>query len=303
MKNITFILFCDDNLSYDIQIYMSYDNWQKGDDMKLMNDHLEHSKDLSFGYHEYKYYNTKTKEWFINNKEQIINNNGNINNVIHVKENDNIIKIIHTSDTHSLFQNVEYGDIFIHTGDFSIGGYIEEYKIFNNWLLTLPHKYKIIILGNHDLEYIREKMNLDPLKKAKEMITNGIILNSEEITIENLKIFGFEWYWYHNWKCETSYLYEGLEEWWKLPDNVDILLTHMPPRGILDDNYGSKKIFEVIQNKKPKYHLFGHIHQSYGYQYHNWGNNIGTTFINSSAVTLDSKKIINKPHVIFINKN
>ena len=56
--------------------------------------------------------------------------------------------------------------------------------------------------------------------------------------------------------------------WGEIPQ-VDILLTHCPPFRILDKtdaniNVGSealrKKVFEI----KPKFHLFGHIHESKG---------------------------------------
>mgnify|MGYP003389852438 CR=1 FL=1 len=56
----------------------------------------------------------------------------------------------------------------------------------------------------------------------------------------------------------------------KIPDNTDILLTHSPPHGILDlstrffphNNAGCQSLFkEVSYRIKPKYHLFGHIHE------------------------------------------
>lgn len=58
---------------------------------------------------------------------------------------------------------------------------------------------------------------------------------------------------------------------------VDILLTHLPPKGILDEvssefvpkawfgkHAGSTKILEYIKNKKPKIVLCGHIHEQKG---------------------------------------
>ena len=53
-----------------------------------------------------------------------------------------------------------------------------------------------------------------------------------------------------------------------MPD-VDILVTHSPPYGILDvsnkGNYcGSKALLKEVHRIKPKLHLFGHIHEARG---------------------------------------
>ena len=73
---------------------------------------------------------------------------------------------------------------------------------------------------------------------------------------------------------------------------VDILLTHMPPFGIMDTAYNSSYDFkdrcnergyihrgyrhwgnvdllkQVKERIKPKAHLFGHVHQAVGYEVH-----------------------------------
>lgn len=48
----------------------------------------------------------------------------------------NGITIVHISDTHNLHYQLKlpYGDILIHTGDFSNEGTIEEYIVFNEYL-------------------------------------------------------------------------------------------------------------------------------------------------------------------------
>jgi Icc-related predicted phosphoesterase len=48
-----------------------------------------------------------------------------------------------------------------------------------------------------------------------------------------------------------------------------LLITHGPPYGILDNgksgkNVGSKHLLEVVKKIKPRYHIFGHIHESTG---------------------------------------
>lgn len=46
-----------------------------------------------------------------------------------------------------------------------------------------------------------------------------------------------------------------------------LLLTHCPPRGILDYdviNYGSEELLKHVCKVKPYLHLFGHIHKQHG---------------------------------------
>lgn len=58
-----------------------------------------------------------------------------------------------------------------------------------------------------------------------------------------------------------------LDKWNKIPDNVDILVTHSPPLGHGDLCYsgiraGCVELLSTVQNRvKPKYHIFGHVHE------------------------------------------
>lgn len=49
-----------------------------------------------------------------------------------------------------------------------------------------------------------------------------------------------------------------------ISEDIDIVVTHNPPYGILDENMGSVYILNFIMKAKPKYHLFGHIHSTAG---------------------------------------
>jgi len=78
---------------------------------------------------------------------------------------------------------------------------------------------------------------------------------------------------------------ESLEKCWdRVPEGIDVLITHGPPLNILDedfgDHYGDALLAKAVQRVAPAYHVFGHIHPSYG------AKKIGaTTFINASSVT------------------
>ncbi len=47
-------------------------------------------------------------------------------------------------------------------------------------------------------------------------------------------------------------------------DSDTLLITHAPPKGILDNDFGSEAIREFVDAKKPKAHVFGHIHEVSG---------------------------------------
>lgn len=63
----------------------------------------------------------------------------------------------------------------------------------------------------------------------------------------------------------------GAEVIEKYQGKVDVLVTHWPPLGVLDqinkkEQGGSKGLLKFVKAIKPKVHIFGHIHEGYGYQ-------------------------------------
>jgi len=76
-----------------------------------------------------------------------------------------------------------------------------------------------------------------------------------------------------------------------MPNDIDFLLTHCPPRSILDRNKngelcGCKDLTHRIMElpKKPKLHVFGHIHESRGQM-----KRANTLFVNACALDKDKK--------------
>lgn len=90
-------------------------------------------------------------------------------------------------------------------------------------------------------------------------------LEHEAIEIEGVKIFGSP---FTTMYCGSAFQYQLKYEqdiWNHIPKQVDILITHMPPFGILDENtkkikVGSKILRDIVIDRKPKVHIFGHIH-------------------------------------------
>lgn len=61
------------------------------------------------------------------------------------------IRVVCISDTHTLeWPNVPDGDLLIHAGDLANDGSAREIQAAIDWLRSLPHKYKVVVGGNHD---------------------------------------------------------------------------------------------------------------------------------------------------------
>ena len=81
------------------------------------------------------------------------------------------------TDTHEWheYMDIPKGDVFLHCGDvlFSNSQIFDKsneetinlIKKFNIWLGKLPHKYKIVIGGNHDYAFIESKLGTEKVKK------------------------------------------------------------------------------------------------------------------------------------------
>ena len=67
-----------------------------------------------------------------------------------------------------------------------------------------------------------------------------------------------------------------------VPDHgeVDVMITHGPPAGILDEtkqsiNVGCKHLFDAVERCKPRLHAFGHIHEGWGAVRMDWESKTG----------------------------
>lgn len=197
------------------------------------------------------------------------------------------MKIVCLSDTHSCHQQISVpdGDILIHSGDATTQGTQYEVEQFLSWFSSLPHKYKIFVAGNHDWLY-ETNNRLARLLTANFKI---IYLQDSFVGIEGLKIYGSPWQpRFFDWAFNLMRGEEMAEKWKLIPDDTDILITHGPPNGILDEvprqhfveNTGCeeliKKVEELSKNNL-KLHIFGHIHCGYGE-----AEKFGVKFVNAS---------------------
>lgn len=189
------------------------------------------------------------------------------------------MKIAAFSDCHWLYNDIlEFpeADICIFAGDWCGSGYYFQETIdFVSWFKKLPYKYKIAVPGNHDrICQLNEQVCKDLFKQA-----DAHLLIDEKIDIHGLSIYGSPWSpFFNNW----AYMLPEEQLKWKfkyIPDNLDILVTHTPPKGICDpNNYGSEALRKRLNDINPKIHIFGHNHGGYGYT-----ETINTKFYNVSV--------------------
>lgn len=192
------------------------------------------------------------------------------------------------------------GDILVHCGDFSRRGRVEEVGAFLHWMDELPHKYKIFISGNHDF-YCQD--NTEELRAQ----LNGIIyLQDEEVTVEGIRIYGSPWQpEFHGWAFNKKRGTPLRAIWQQIPEGIDVLLTHGPPYGIMDEvtspysknkgqNVGCEELFGRLVSMKspPSINIFGHIHEGYGIQ-----KTYGIKFVNASICDVTYRPV-NSPWVI-----
>jgi len=90
-------------------------------------------------------------------------------------------------DTHGSHRrvNVPKGDILIHAGDFmTYGRLADEVADFNRWLGEQPHRYKIVVAGNHD------RLFESCPTEARGFLTNATYLENTGVVLEGFSFLG-----------------------------------------------------------------------------------------------------------------
>ena len=193
------------------------------------------------------------------------------------------MRLVLTADTHGLHEMIKVpdGDVFICAGDMSMTGKASDVENYARWLRSLPHKHKILVAGNHD--WIFEKKP----KRALALLGDSCTyLRDNHVVIDGVKFWGSPWQpWFYDWAFNLKRGKEIAEKWSWIHANTDVLITHGPPYRFLDGcvdgrEVGCQDLADRISVVKPKVHVFGHIHHSYGKM--QFGE---TTYVNASVCT------------------
>jgi Icc-related predicted phosphoesterase len=193
------------------------------------------------------------------------------------------MKILHISDTHSHhreLRDLPGADVIIHSGDMCFAGTADEFSDFVNWLCGLDYKYKLFIAGNHDC--ILHDADADKLQSL--LPENVAYLCHSGVEIDGVRLWGVPFM----LEMQSDYRTKLAE----IPSDIDVLITHNPPYGILDFsdniNYGCTDVLQIVLKIKPHYHLFGHVHAAYGIE-----KSIHTTYRNAALMNEDYE-LVNK---------
>ncbi len=174
-----------------------------------------------------------------------------------------------------------------------------------------------MISGNHDWFCQRNT------RTVRTIAANAGVhyLQDEAIILDGIKFYGSPWQpyfgaWAFNFRGSQEQN-QGLYEqdaracWAKIPDNTDVLITHGPPKNILDEVQGRYRrknpehcfvgcqyLRDTVLEVEPLVHAYGHIHEGYG-QTQIFGKQ--TIFVN--AAQLDGEyRATNKPHVLELHE-
>lgn len=218
-----------------------------------------------------------------------------------------VIRLVCMSDTHNneyTLEDIPDGDVLIHAGDLTKIGTMKELSNARAYLDSFPHSQKIVIAGNHEISLDSEfycgranrfhrnlfkNSKFDPLAyslQCRDIMERKISnqyhyledsacwIGQDGVAAEVIKVYGSPYQPEHYLMGFTLPLGPQLEaKWAQIPNDTDILITHGPPKGVLDGLFdgthvGCQHLLEAVQHRvKPRVHLFGHIHEGYGKKY------------------------------------
>lgn len=188
-------------------------------------------------------------------------------------------RIIHISDTHgvdlrkTIPRVIPEGSLLVHSGDFCNSGTYEEAFSFFYQLAKIQDKFSAVIVvpGNHDI-ILEEQPDIFSIIKQQLALKDHVhCLINEDVTIDGYKFFGAPTVpRIGHWAFMKDRSSEAMLRYWScIPKDIDFLISHGPPYGILDV-VGIRRVgCEVHRHflskmTNLKANLFGHVHESYG---------------------------------------
>lgn len=196
------------------------------------------------------------------------------------------MRIVAISDVHERWNAIKIPecDILISAGDYSFHGSPVAVNHFHKWLNEQPAKHIISVQGNHE---VGVEKNFELMKDLAIMACPRVHFIEEGlVVIDGINIWcSAITPWFHNWAYNRNRGEDIQKHWTRIPDSTNILITHGPPKGILDvvpyadgtpkEEVGCEDLLVRIKEVKPDLHFFGHIHHSHGQKHVD-----GTSFYN-----------------------
>ena len=228
------------------------------------------------------------------------------------------IKISAISDLHGNLPSPDFfeeGDVLCICGDvvpldiqsndvMSIAWFCHK---FIPWTDSLPFKKVVMVFGNHD--FFGQHIGPDKFNDGNNitrLLMPGSIKGEHKLTIlcdSGWKYMGFTFYGTSWCPDLVSWAFYGdhdklVREYERIPDKVDILLTHCPPRvgdagTVLQRgwnwgrNFGCQELADAICFKDIRYVFCGHVHSG---DHHETDGGNETKVVNVSMLDEDYKK-------------
>ncbi|GJJ10425.1 hypothetical protein Clacol_004651 [Clathrus columnatus] len=212
----------------------------------------------------------------------------------------NWTRFVCISDTYGEIFDVPSGDVLLHAGDLTSSGRLMEFKKTADWLCSLDHPLKILIAGNHDSSLHRafydkhydRFVNSEAEKEDHDILMSilngprarqaGIVYlesSSHSFKVRDTgriwRVFGFPWV-LDDWGTNHAFGYLPgpiAETYVSTIPPTDILLTHGPPNGIMDEttrnglsglHVGCLTLLEHMKRIRPFLHIFGQVYEGHG---------------------------------------
>lgn len=224
-------------------------------------------------------------------------------------------------------------DLLIVAGDLTDTGSYKELEDFSSFLSAQKPKFEriIVVAGNHELTFDEQfylkhgeryyhKPALDPRKAKDILLSNADITYLEDSGCEfrGVKIWGTPWIPpIGRWAFSLPSPAFAEQTFAKIPPDTDILVSHAPPFGVLDEvtyygyecdqqtgervqvkeveSSGSRELARRVFDVKPRLHIFGHVHEGSGARL------AGETLFVNAAIMNKEHKPGNKPKLIEVD--
>ncbi|KXH29797.1 metallophosphoesterase domain-containing protein [Colletotrichum simmondsii] len=237
---------------------------------------------------------------------------------------DDAVTVVCVSDTHNTKPHLPPGDILVHAGDLTASGTRRELREALEWIRAQPHRFKVVVAGNHDL--CLDKGYGKGIKLCGRSQGDGsssisrrddeedddgspldwgdiIYLNRTATTLtipprrpsdgnrtyadREIRVYGSPYTPRHGkWAFQyprsggaapycssssssslrkTEIDNDTSADPWRgtIPPGTDVLVTHAPPKGHMDDprgHWGCEMLLAEVWRARPRLHVFGHVH-------------------------------------------
>jgi hypothetical protein len=194
-------------------------------------------------------------------------------------------------------------DVVLHCGDLTDGSKLAEFRTTLEMIKDIHAPLKLVIAGNHDFTMdipvfetkLAEATTSEPLEsdlvtreygafgQVQQMFddakTDGVCFLDEgthRFRLENgasLTVYASPYTpalgaWGFQYHPNTGRSFD-------IADDTDIVMTHGPPRGVMDFTSGRERagcpdLFAAVTHVRPRMHCFGHIHEGWGAKLVTW---------------------------------